>query len=133
MSDRIISLDGVSSVVTDCVQCGCRFTVPQPMWDSQRESGGFHFCPSGHKQGWSEGGTINAQLRRERDRLKQRVAQKDDDIQQLKNSVAAQKGQVTKLKKRASAGVCLCCNRTFQNLARHMATKHADMDAEKAA
>jgi hypothetical protein len=31
-----------------------------------------------------------------------------------------------RIEKRIHAGVCPCCNRTFQNLARHMNTKHPD-------
>lgn len=38
----------------------------------------------------------------------------------------AAKGQLTKAKKRIAAGVCPCCNRTFQNLANHMAGQHPD-------
>ena len=30
----------------------------------------------------------------------------------------------------AKAGTCPCCNRTFTNLARHMASKHKDVGAE---
>ena len=41
-------------------------------------------------------------------------------------SLQATKGVVTRLKKRAIAGVCPCCNRTFQQLAAHMAHKHPD-------
>lgn len=41
------------------------------------------------------------------------------------------KGVVTKLKKRAANGVCPCCNRTFVDLARHMAGKHPTFLAEE--
>lgn len=36
------------------------------------------------------------------------------------------KGVATRLKNRAAHGVCPCCNRTFQQLARHMSAKHPD-------
>lgn len=42
----------------------------------------------------------------------------------------AARGQVTRLKNRAAAGVCPCCNRTFHQLVRHMAAKHPDFAAE---
>lgn len=32
----------------------------------------------------------------------------------------------TRTRNRIAAGVCPCCNRTFQNLADHMRTLHAD-------
>lgn len=44
----------------------------------------------------------------------------------VKRSLTAHKGHTTRIKKRIAAGVCTCCNRTFKNLARHMANKHPD-------
>lgn len=38
-----------------------------------------------------------------------------------------------RLRKRASAGVCPCCNRTFSQLARHMQTKHPTFIAQEIA
>jgi hypothetical protein len=74
-------------------------------------------------------------LRRERDLLKQQLAQKDDEIKWQREHrlgaerrVIAAKGQITKLKKRAKAGTCPCCKRTFHNMAEHMKTKHPDFD-----
>jgi 4-hydroxy-3-methylbut-2-en-1-yl diphosphate synthase IspG/GcpE len=34
------------------------------------------------------------------------------------------------LAKRAKAGVCPCCNRTFSNMAEHMKKQHADFDGK---
>ena len=133
MNDTV-NLNGVLAVISDCITCGVRYTVPKSMWDKQQTEGGFHKCPNGHSLGWNEDGCENAKLRRERDRLKQQAARKDDEInwqrdqrETAERSASAYKGQVTKLKKRAKAGVCPCCNRTFQNLARHMESKHSDM------
>jgi hypothetical protein len=75
----------------------------------------------------------------EAERLKQQLAQKDDEIRQERErararlerserSAAAYRGQVTRLRTRAKAGLCPCCNRSFQDLHRHMATKHPDFD-----
>lgn len=39
------------------------------------------------------------------------------------------KSEITKrrkIEKRVANGVCPCCNRTFEDLARHMSTKHKD-------
>ena len=78
------------------------------------------------------------QLRRERDRLKQQLAQKDDEIrvqrdcrEAAERSASARKGQITKLKKRAAAGVCPCCNRSFENLRRHIDSQHPGFVAEE--
>lgn len=47
-----------------------------------------------------------------------------DEKEAAERRVSAAKGQVTKLKNRTAAGVCPCCTRSFENLKRHMATKH---------
>jgi hypothetical protein len=95
------------------------------------------YCPNGHAQSFLKGESEEAKLRRERDQLAQRIAEKDDAIEAerqrrvlAERRVAAAKGQVTKLKNRASKGVCPCCNRHFANLERHMATKHPAFTTE---
>lgn len=136
MSDKeIVLLRGQRHVVEECGVCGVTFTVPERVYNYRRRKGGFNFCPNGHQWGWSEGTEKRDELRAERDRLKQAVAQRDDEVrheremrEHAERRTAAAKGQITKLKKRASAGVCPCCNRTFQNLARHMKTKHPEYE-----
>jgi len=60
---------------------------------------------------WSELNRIEAANERSRREIAER-------------GYAAQKGVTTKLRKRIAAGVCPCCNRTFENLARHVARQH---------
>lgn len=90
------------------------------------------FCPNGHSQVFRRGPTESELLRKERDTLKQQLAYKDDRIraeqtqrEYAQNQARAYKGVATRVKNRVSNGVCPCCNRTFANLQRHMATKHA--------
>lgn len=127
MSDtEIIILRGGRHVVTDCGVCGVTYTVPEVVYNHHWQEGGYHHCPNGHTWGWAKDGTERERLRRERDRLKQRIAEKDDEIAERDRQLIASKGQITKLKKRVSHGVCLECNRTFSNVARHMQTKHPE-------
>ena len=120
---------------TDC-WCGLPFAIPTRLFNQCKNNGTTFHCPLGHAIVFSE--TEADKLRRERDRLKQREAQKNDQINDLHERIdteerrtAAYKGQVTKMKKRAKAGVCSCCNRHFVNLERHMASKHPNMDPEE--
>lgn len=78
-------------------------------------------------------------MRRERDRLAQQIAQKDDEIREIKKAwneaeLEARKNarKAKSLSDRAHAGVCPCCNRTFKQLAAHMKTKHPDETKLKA-
>lgn len=109
------------------------------------------YCPYGHGWVFKADSTITEEdaIRRERDRLKQQIAQKEDEVKNAwkyfseeqekrkhaERSASTYKGKVTRLKNRAAAGVCPCCTRTFQNLANHMKHQHPDFkkDDEKAA
>lgn len=116
-----------------CASCGILFGAPDHWEQARREDKREFFCPNGHRQLFAK--SEADKLRQERDLLKQQIAQKDDEIkwqrekrQAEERRVSAARGQITKLKKRAKAGVCPCCNRTFTNMALHMKTKHPDMD-----
>lgn len=126
-------------VIMHCGTCGTPFGMQEEVYDHCYREGGFWTCPNGHRRGWEKGNEerLEVELRRERDRLKQRQAQLEDEVQwqrkareAAERSASAHKGQVTRLKNRAKAGVCPCCNRTFQNLAAHMKTKHPDFSAD---
>ena len=122
-----------------CCRCKTNFSLPEPLFLAAKASESITFyCPYGHPQIFRKGETDAEKMRRERDQLRQRLAQKDDEIihqrdltHKANRRTAAAKGQVTKLKNRASAGVCPCCNRTFQNLASHMKGKHPNFNKEK--
>jgi len=123
-------------MLSTCITCGVEYAMPETLWTHQKDNGGYHTCPNGHSQGWGKDTCSAAALRRERDRLAQQIAQKDDELKNQRylreateRQVVAAKVQITKLKKRASAGVCPCCNRTFANMAAHMKTKHPELDA----
>jgi len=95
------------------------------------------YCPNGHAQVFTARESEEDKLRRERDRLRQSVAEWQDAereqrerAQLAERRASAARGQVTKLKNRASKGICPCCNRTFTNLQRHMATKHPTFISE---
>ena len=100
--------------------CGIHLAVPENLYRVAHDEGKSIYCPLGHLFGWSE--TYKTKFEREQKRVK---ATKDL-LAQEERSHAATRGQITKLKNRVHAGVCPCCNRTFQNVARHMKTKHPD-------
>lgn len=115
----------------ECCSCHVIFGVTNEFHKHRRNDHKRFHCPScGIGQSFS-GPSEEELLRQERDRLKQSLAQRDDEIKrqrELRKSeerkVVAYKGVVTRTKKRIAGGACPCCNRTFQNLAQHMKTKH---------
>lgn len=120
-----------------CGECGIEYAAPAVFWRERRANHDMpFFCPNGHRR-YFVGQTEEQKLRAERDRLKQQMAFKEDQVRWAEQAridadrrASAMKGQVTRLKNRAAAGVCPCCNRSFENLKRHMATKHAGFVAE---
>lgn len=117
--------------IQQCASCGCYFGVPSGFTANRRSDKGSFYCPNGHSMSYNE--SELDRVRRERDRLKQGAAEKDDEIKrqrelrkETERKLVAAKGQMTKLRKRVSNGVCPCCNRTFADMARHMQTKHPE-------
>lgn len=126
--------------IVTCCRCKMQFGLPEDFYTTavqMAERMTWH-CPAGHPQSFISGETEADKLRRERDRLKQdqayyeeRIKSEQDAREAAERQAAARKGQITKMKNRASAGVCPCCNRSFGNLHRHMQTKHPKFTAEE--
>jgi hypothetical protein len=122
---------------SDCITCGVRFAMPTAMYKHQQEKGGYHHCPNGHKQGWSQDESLLAKARRERDTALQQIARAEDEARQAREQatrdVAKAKAETRRLKKRTAAGTCPCCQRTFSNMATHMKTQHPEFIADTGA
>lgn len=95
------------------------------------------WCPHGHVQHYPEGESQETKLRRERDLLKQSIAYEQDRVRRAVEEAEHQrrraigyKGHAARITKRAKAGVCPCCNRSFENLRRHMASQHPQFTPE---
>lgn len=142
MSKEIVFLSGERHVVTQCGSCAVWHTVPELVWDTQVREGGYHTCPNGHSRGWKTGTEKEEQdrIRRERDRLKQDQARLEDE-KRLANERASREAEraskaerkIKTMKKRASAGTCPCCKRTFANMAEHMKHQHPEFVADTGA
>lgn len=124
-----------------CWKCKCPVLIPDELYAAaKRSSKVVFFCAYGHEAVFKEGETDLDKMRRERDRLAQCVAEKNDEIERQKEyrreterQLSATRGVVTRIKNRVSKGVCPCCNRSFGNLARHMLNEHPDFTATEAA
>lgn len=108
----------------ECCSCGTVFAMQESIRRRRLNDGGWFYCPNGHQQHYSKSETD-----RLRDKLAEQTRQATALAERAKNAenVAAKATtELKRIKKRMHAGVCPCCNRTFQNLQRHMATKHKD-------
>lgn len=106
-----------------CANCGIQFAMPVVFIQKRRQDHGSFYCPNGHSlvyRGKSE-------VERERERriaAEAKAAQWEDRHDVAERRRRAEKGQRTRVLNRIHNGVCPHCGRTFDNLARHMATKH---------
>ena len=121
----------------NCSECGIVYYFPEPWCARASEAARSWICPNGHNQYFGESDATK--LRRERDRLTQRLAEKDDEIKHQRGlregaerQLTATRGVVTRIKNRVAHGVCPYCKRSFNDLARHMGTKHPGYAAEAA-
>jgi hypothetical protein len=107
-----------------CCSCGIVFAFPDYMMDRCKNIGGDFYCPNGHQQHYTK--TEVARLREKLDeQIRHSTLLSERAIAAEKRKKKTQ-AEINRLKKRASAGVCPCCNRTFQQLARHMKSKHPE-------
>lgn len=109
--------------------CGMAFAIPESLdeqlLDHRGPNGKSVYCPLGHR--WHYTGKNDAeQERAARIAAEQRERAVRDLLSAEERSHSATKGQLTKVKKRVTAGLCPCCNRSFADLARHMAGQHPD-------
>lgn len=111
--------------VHQCGNCGVVWGIDEAYLNERRNDHKGWVCPNGHSFVFN-GPSEEEQLRRQLDNERARSARLAHQRDQIEASRRATRGVVTKLKKRAAAGVCPCCTRTFQQLARHMESQHPD-------
>lgn len=129
---------GVTLTKTDCGLCGGVYAITESYRLQCYEQGTGWTCPY-CKASWGYFGDT-AVKRLERELAKSRAAHDQtraecDRQRELKlrteRRLKAQKGVTTRIKNRVRRGVCPCCNRYFENLQRHMESKHADYAASE--
>lgn len=112
-------------VVKTC-WCGIRHAIPSEL-ARQLVEGSTVYCPLGHSYVTRE--TRGDRLQRELEQERSRRSATLDLLAHEERSHAATKGHLTRAKRRSAAGLCPCCNRSFEQLRRHMRTQHPDFVA----
>lgn len=113
----------VTLVPLTCYKCGVAFGVPAYFKEQRIKDRHSFYCPNGHGQHFI-GKTEEQRLREQLETERQRSEWNRRKAERIERQRRALKGQVTKIKKRVGHGVCPCCSRSFENLRRHMETKH---------
>lgn len=113
----------------ECPSCGTVFGVVSAVYQRYKNNGQAIRCTN-PKCAWDSMVIQETEAMRLQKKLDSEVQARrwvEQSLAAEKNSHAATKGTLTKIRKRVHNGVCPCCNRTFANLARHMKTKHPDV------
>lgn len=128
----------VSLRALQCGGCSMVFAIPDTLYQQYRQGKAVR-CPS---KDCPWGGmvirkTTEQQLKEELESLRaekdaatrsRRWAERNLELERRSHS--ATKGHLTRAKKRVANGVCPCCNRSFENLRRHMKAKHPDWEGK---
>jgi hypothetical protein len=129
---------GHEFTVHHCGECGLVFAIDDEFDEARRADHRGWACPNSTAGFDRHGFQYYGESKLERARREKREAEERAEVAQRQVKAtrdllsheerrsAAARGQVTKIKKRVAAGVCPCCNRTFQDLAKHMAGQHPD-------
>lgn len=124
--------DAVLVPVT-CATCHMLYAIPDSLEQSARRypgsRGGWKLtCPLGHTW-YYVGQSVEEKLEQERRRAGRFAAQRDQaeaSARGYRGAATCARNERDRVRRRAAAGVCPCCNRTFKQLARHMKGQHPD-------
>lgn len=108
--------------ICECSECGVRFGLQAFYKSKLQETHQTFYCPNGHSQ-YFPGETEAEKLRKELKRKEQELANKVIEKINVENELLKTQRKL----KRVHNGTCPCCKRTFQNLKRHMETKHPEL------
>lgn len=104
--------------------CGIAFAIPDSLHRKANDDHATWFwCPNGHKIHFL-GKSDRQRAEEKASDLERRLANAQEDTRATHASLVATKGHLTRVKRRADAGVCQHCRRSFANVARHMEDKH---------
>lgn len=130
MSDDLVALR--------CISCDVLYGINRRLYEQRQRDGRSLWCTNGHTAAYTD--TEADKLRRERDRLKQETARLAEERDTAARAAEFERGRAKRaeaatkrLKKRAAAGNCPACKRTFANMASHMKHMHPEFVCETGA
>ncbi len=119
----------VKFVLEECCNCHAQFAMTEQLNREKRNDHTLFYCPRGHGQQYTAMSDAE-KIRREKVEVENRLQARINEETHLRLvAEKALKSETTKrrkIEKRVAKGVCPCCNRTFEDLARHMSGKHKD-------
>ena len=124
--DTIRISTNVNLVTEDCCICGIVFAVPESKIRRCEDKGEVFYCPNGHSMVYKE--TTIDRLRHRLEHTEAALQTTSERLDGALKEVTNKNREITRIKNRVHAGVCTECHRHFENLERHMRTKHSKED-----
>lgn len=115
--------------VTTCCSCGIAFGLPTDFLNKRRQDGKQFYCPNNHSLVYRETELDKTKKQLERER-QMREAADAKAVKAEREATTISKAH-RKMRVRVMNGVCPCCNRSFENLRRHMHTEHPEFDKHR--
>ena len=121
----------VSMELVICYKCAIPFCIPESRIRNLKESRDEFYCPNGHAQAYikSTADILKEKLEKaeqEKLTLQQNSSYWKNEFDfQVKQKEKVQR-KLKRTEKRIANGVCPCCNRTFEDLTKHMKSKHPE-------
>ena len=107
-----------------CGKCGIAFAMTMEKYDRCHDYGEDWYCTNGHCRIFTE--NENTKLTNQLWAAQQETQRAQNRAIQAESLTVRTSKQYYRIRDRVMAGVCPCCNRTFENLARHMQSKHPE-------
>lgn len=115
--------------VHTCNTCGCQYGLSENFEKKLRDTHATFYCPNGHGQWYpqdNEAEKLRKELKRKEQELSDEVIRKfaaENERDRIAKNLKKANSQL----KRVHNGVCPCCNRSFENLQRHIRNQHPEL------
>lgn len=113
-----VTLVQVSFNAHDCPNCGIAYALTDEYERRRLTDGKSWYCPNGHSISFVD--STEKKLKE----AKAEIESLKNERERLTKQAQEQSRKVKRLKARAKAGVCAFCHRHFENVQRHMESKH---------
>ena len=136
MSEAIKFYTDRDFVIVECCKCAVPIAVPQQRYQKLRESGESFWCINGHSQSYRTTTVDELKKQLENERKRREWAERGKELANAATnracrSAASYKGKLKHVQAHLGGGLCPCCRRSFENLRRHMETKHPKYGKEE--
>lgn len=130
MSDRvsgtIVGVGAIRIYVSDCPRCGVLFGITEEFEQRRRDDAATFYCPNGHNMSWHESAADREKKRADKAEIRERHLR--DQLEAAECEAEQKRVALVKIQHRIANGVCPCCNRSFDNVRRHIEGQHPDFD-----